>query len=101
METLFPGAGFAIVFMAAVMESAKLIVAGWLASRWIDTLWLWRMLLIAFVLGLMSINAVGLFFTARTGSCRASRRTRCIDDSAGCGDRGPDRDSGGPGERSG
>jgi hypothetical protein len=94
MVVLFPAAGFAIVVMAAVMESAKLIVAGWLASRWRETFWLWRLLLIGFVLGLMSINAVGLYSQLvaahvgrhgeNRGGSREQRRRR----------RGPDRGGG-------
>jgi hypothetical protein len=61
MVVLFPAAGLAIVVMAGVMETAKLVIAGWLSSRWRETFWLWRLLLIGFVLGLMSINAVGLY----------------------------------------
>jgi hypothetical protein len=43
------------------MEAAKLVIAGWLAKRWDETCWLWRLPLMGFVGGLMSINAVGLY----------------------------------------
>jgi uncharacterized coiled-coil protein SlyX len=61
MVTLFPGAPLAIVGMAATMESAKLITAGWLARRWRATAWLWRGILIALVTGLALINAAGVY----------------------------------------
>lgn len=61
MVTLFPGAPLAIVGMAATMESAKLITAGWLARRWRATAWLWRGILVALVAGLALINAAGVY----------------------------------------
>jgi hypothetical protein len=61
MVTLFPGAPLAIVGMAATMESAKLITAGWLARRWRATAWIWRGILVALVAGLALINAAGVY----------------------------------------
>jgi hypothetical protein len=61
MVTLFPGAPLAIVGMAATMESAKLITAGWLARRWRSTAWVWRGILVALVAGLALINAAGVY----------------------------------------
>jgi uncharacterized protein YlxW (UPF0749 family) len=61
MVTLFPGAPLAIVGMAATMESAKLITAGWLARRWRATALIWRAALVAFVFGLAVINAAGVY----------------------------------------
>jgi hypothetical protein len=61
MVTLFPGAPLAIVGMAATMESAKLITAGWLARRWRATAWIWRGILVALVGGLAVINAAGVY----------------------------------------
>jgi hypothetical protein len=46
MVTLFPGAPTAIIVMAATMEAAKLITAGWLARRWRSTAWVWRLALV-------------------------------------------------------
>ena len=34
MTLLFPGAPVAVIAMTVAMESAKLVTAGWLASRW-------------------------------------------------------------------
>src|SRR5260370_1065023 len=61
MVTLFPGAPLAIIGMAATMESAKLITAGWLARRWRATALLWRLVLVALVFGLALINAAGVY----------------------------------------
>jgi hypothetical protein len=61
MVTLFPGAPLAIIGMAAAMESAKLITAGWLARRWRATAPVWRLLLVVLVFGLAVINAAGVY----------------------------------------
>jgi hypothetical protein len=61
MVTLFPGAPLAIVGMAATMESAKLITAGWLARRWRATALVWRLVLVTLVFGLAVINAAGVY----------------------------------------
>jgi hypothetical protein len=47
--------------MALAMETAKLATAGWLASRWRATVWVWRAALIGFVFGLAVINATGVY----------------------------------------
>jgi hypothetical protein len=61
MVVLFPGSPIAVVGMAIAMESAKLIVAGFLGRCWSSTPVLWRIALIMFVLGLANINGVGVF----------------------------------------
>src|SRR5712664_1723726 len=61
MVVLFPGAPLAIVAMAVAMEGGKLITAGWLASRWQATAWIWRVTLVALVTGLDVINATGVY----------------------------------------
>jgi hypothetical protein len=61
MAVLFPGAPLAVVGMAATMEGAKLVTAGWLARRWRATAWLWRLVLVALVAGLAVINATGVY----------------------------------------
>jgi hypothetical protein len=61
MVVLFPGSPVAVIGMTVAMEGAKLITAGWLARRWHATAWLWRLALVAFVLGLAVINAAGVF----------------------------------------
>jgi hypothetical protein len=61
MVVLFPGAPLAVVAMAVAMEGAKLVTAGWLASRWRVTAWVWRLTLVALVAGLAVINATGVY----------------------------------------
>jgi hypothetical protein len=61
MTVLFPGAPQAIIAMAATMEAAKLVTAGWVARRWRMTAWGWRFALMAFVVGLAAINAGGTY----------------------------------------
>jgi hypothetical protein len=61
MIVLFPGSPASVVGMAGALESAKLVTAGWLAHRWSATIWIWRLVLIALVIGLAVINAVGVF----------------------------------------
>jgi len=61
MTVLFPGAPVAVVAMTVAMESAKLVTAGWLASRWKVTVRIWGLALTAFVAGLAVINATGVY----------------------------------------
>src|SRR5499427_3173914 len=61
MVVLFPGAPVAVVAMATAMEATKLVTAGWLASRWRATAWLWRLVLVGLVAGLAIINATGVY----------------------------------------
>jgi hypothetical protein len=61
MVVLFPGAPISVVGMAAAMESAKLVTAGWLARRWRKTPFTWRAVLAALVAGLAVINAAGVY----------------------------------------
>jgi hypothetical protein len=58
---IFPGSPVPVIGMAVAMEGAKLITAGWLARRWRATALIWRLALIAFVLGLAVINAAGVY----------------------------------------
>src|SRR5215831_3256960 len=61
MVVLFPGSPNSVVAMTIAMEAAKLVTAGWLASRWSMTAWFWRIALVAFIVGLAVINATGVF----------------------------------------
>jgi hypothetical protein len=61
MVVLFPGSPMSVVAMACAMESAKLVTAGWLARRWRDTAWIWRLALVAMIAGLALINATGVY----------------------------------------
>jgi hypothetical protein len=60
MVVLFPGAPMSVVAMAIAMEGSKLVTAGWLASRWRVTSWVWRFVLMALIAGLALINAAGV-----------------------------------------
>jgi hypothetical protein len=61
MVQLFPGWPAAVGALACMMESAKLVTAGWLARRWRSTAWIWRGVLVVLVAGLAVINGVGVF----------------------------------------
>jgi hypothetical protein len=61
MVVLFPGAASTVVAMAGTMEAAKLLTAGWLASRWHVTPWLARLTLVTLIAGLAVINAAGVY----------------------------------------
>jgi hypothetical protein len=60
MLQLFPGAPLLIVAMATMMESAKLVTAGWLARRWRVTACCWPVVLVVLVAGLALISQVRL-----------------------------------------
>jgi hypothetical protein len=61
LVVMFPGAPAAVAAMAATMEAAKLITAGWLARHWRSTSWLLRVVLVALVVGLAIVNAAGVY----------------------------------------
>jgi uncharacterized coiled-coil protein SlyX len=61
MTEIFPGAPVAIIALAAVMEIAKLVIAGWLSASWRMTGWLLRSVLITIVAGLAVLNGVGVY----------------------------------------
>jgi hypothetical protein len=47
--------------LAGAAAFFSLITAGWLASRWRATAWIWRLVLVALVAGLAVINAAGVY----------------------------------------
>jgi hypothetical protein len=61
MIEVFPGAPVAVMAFAASMEAAKLVIAGWLAANWSVARWKLRTVLVALLIGLALINAVGVF----------------------------------------
>jgi hypothetical protein len=61
LVVLFPGTPAAIAAMAATMEAAKLITAGWLGRHWRSTSWSLRVVLVALVVGLAIVNAAGVY----------------------------------------
>jgi hypothetical protein len=87
MIEVFPGVSVAIMVLAASMEAAKLVIAGWLAAHWPVTGWQLRSVLVALVTGLAVINAVGVFGklveahvgVAATASANVSERIDVVD----------------------
>jgi hypothetical protein len=61
MIVLFHGDPLLVVAMAIAMEATKLVTAGWLAGNWRATPFVLRWMLVLFVLGIASINAMGVF----------------------------------------
>jgi hypothetical protein len=61
MAEIFAGATVAVMVLAATMEAAKLVIAGWLARHWQFTGWRLRTVLIVLVAGLALINAAGVY----------------------------------------
>jgi hypothetical protein len=61
MARIFPGSMTPILAMASVMECGKLASAAWLSHRWKRTPWWLRPILIAIVITLAAINAVGVY----------------------------------------
>jgi hypothetical protein len=61
LVVMFPGAPAAVAAMAATMEAAKLIAAGWLARHWRSTSGLLRVVLVALVVGLAIVNSAGVY----------------------------------------
>jgi hypothetical protein len=61
MVVLFPGSPVSVIAMAAAMESAKLVTAGWLSRHWRATAWIWRIVLVVLVAGLAVINGAGVY----------------------------------------
>jgi hypothetical protein len=61
LVVLFPGTPAAIAAMAATMEAAKLMTAGWLGRHWRSTSWSLRVVLVALVVGLAIVNAAGVY----------------------------------------
>jgi hypothetical protein len=61
MTRIFPGASIAIVVMATMMEGGKLTGTAWLSRNWRAMNWLLRLILVALLMILAIINAVGVF----------------------------------------
>jgi hypothetical protein len=61
MAEIFPGAPVAVMVLAATMEAAKLVIAGWLAAHWRWVGRKMRSVMITLVVGLALINAAGVF----------------------------------------
>jgi hypothetical protein len=61
LQVLFPATPTAIVAFGLTLEASKLVTAGYVGAKWRAMFWLWRYLLVLLVIGLMCINAAGLF----------------------------------------
>jgi hypothetical protein len=61
LTTIFAGAFWPVITMGATLEAAKLVAAAWLAENWHSAPSLLRLILVAMIGVLMSLNAVGAF----------------------------------------
>jgi len=61
MPELFPGAAVAVMVLAATMEGAKLVLAGFVAHQWAELGMVLRVVLAALTVGLAGINGAGVF----------------------------------------
>jgi len=81
LATLFPGSPIAIVVMGALMEAAKIVACGWLASAWTQVPYAFRGILLTLIAGLAVINAAGTFSqltAAHVGDRAVSAATRTM-----------------------
>jgi hypothetical protein len=61
MVVIYPGSPMSVVGLAIALETAKLVSAAFLAARWRETAWIWRLVFVLLVAGLAAINGVGVF----------------------------------------
>src|SRR5215218_8511082 len=61
LTAIFAGAFWPVIIMGATLEAGKLVAAAWLTENWHSTPGLLRLILVAMVGALMSLNAVGVF----------------------------------------
>ena len=61
LTAIFAGAFWPIITMGAALEAGKLVAAAWLTEHWNSAPTLLRLVLVAMVSVLMSLNAVGVF----------------------------------------
>ena len=61
LTTIFAGAFWPVIIMGAALEAGKLVGAAWLTENWYSSPFLLRLLLVAMIGVLMSLNAVGVF----------------------------------------
>ena len=58
---MFASAFWPVITMGATLEAGKLVAAAWLAENWHSAPSLLRLILVAMIGVLMSLNAVGVF----------------------------------------
>jgi hypothetical protein len=61
LTAIFAGAFWPVITMGAALEAGKLVAAAWLTERWHSAPSLLRLVLVAMIGVLMSLNAVGVF----------------------------------------
>src|SRR5579871_5737936 len=61
LTAIFAGAFWPIITMGAVLEAGKLVAAAWLTEYWNSAPPLLRLILVAMIGVLMSLNAIGVF----------------------------------------
>jgi hypothetical protein len=61
LTAIFAGAFWPIITMGAVLEAGKLVAAAWLTEYWSSAPPLLRLVLVAMIGVLMSLNAIGVF----------------------------------------
>jgi len=61
LTAIFAGAFWPIITMGAALEAGKLVAAAWLTEYWRSAPFLLRVVLVAMIGVLMSLNAVGVF----------------------------------------
>jgi hypothetical protein len=61
LTAIFAGAFWPVITMGATLEAGKLVAAAWLAENWHSAPSLLRLILVAMIGVLMSLNAVGVF----------------------------------------
>jgi hypothetical protein len=61
LTAIFAGAFWPIIIMGAVLEAGKLVAAAWLTEYWNSAPPLLRLVLVAMIGVLMSLNAIGVF----------------------------------------
>jgi hypothetical protein len=61
LTAIFAGAFWPVIIMGATLEAGKLVAAAWLTENWFSAPYLLRLILVAMIGLLMSLNAVGVF----------------------------------------
>ena len=61
LTAIFAGAFWPVITMGAALEAGKLVAAAWLTEYWHSAPSLLRLVLVAMIGVLMSLNAVGVF----------------------------------------
>jgi hypothetical protein len=61
LTAIFAGTFWPVIIMGAALEAGKLVAAAWLTENWFSAPYLLRLVLVAMIGLLMSLNAVGVF----------------------------------------